>query len=424
MFCSSRGFRKKLAFPSKHQTGSNWFFEWPTEEDSMESTSIPITDSESTKMLRQTVRNVCAPFGHRYFLEMSRSKGHPRELWKALGDADLLGVSVPEKFGGGGAGIAELVIVTEEVAASGSPLMLLALSPAVCATTLVAHGSPAQQQRWLPGLVSGRDVLAFAITEPEAGSNSHRIRTRATRTHDGWSLSGSKTYISHLDNAQGILIVAKVGAEDSVTGKDGLGLFLLDVIAPGLIAHEIDVEITSPERQYTLFLDDVHLPADSLVGEPGDGMSALFTGLNPERIGSAALLNGIARYALDKGARYASERVVWDVPIGAHQAIAHPLARAHVLLEASHLLTARAAAMFDAQMDAGEASNIAKVCASEAASAALDAAIQAHGGNGMATEYGLSTLLGLVRLFRIAPVSTEMSLNHIARKSLGLPKSY
>lgn len=390
----------------------------------MEIATIPIVESETTTMLRRTVRDICAPFGHEYFLEVSRTHGHPRKLWSALGAAGLLGVSVPEEFGGGGAGTAELVIVTEEVAASGSPLMLLALSPAVCATTLVAHGTPAQQQRWLPGLVSGDDVLAFAITEPDAGSNSHRIRTTASRTENGWSISGAKTYISHVDNAQGILLVAKVKAQDSVTGADGLGLFLIDVDAPGLTAQEISVEITSPERQFTLFLDNVEVPADAVVGEPGNGIAALFTGLNPERIASAALLNGIARYALEKGARYATERVVWDVPIGAHQAIAHPLARAHVLLEGSRLLTARAAALFDAGMDAGEASNIAKVCASDAASAALDAAIQAHGGNGMATEYGLSTLLGLVRLFRIAPVSTEMSLNHIARKSLGLPKSY
>ncbi len=390
----------------------------------MEIATIPIVESETTTMLRQTVRDICAPFGHEYFLEVSRTHGHPRKLWSALGAAGLLGVSVPEEFGGGGAGTSELVIVTEEVAASGSPLMLLALSPAVCATTLVAHGTTAQQERWLPGLVSGDDVLAFAITEPDAGSNSHRIRTTATRTENGWSISGAKTYISHVDNAQGILLVAKVRAQDSVTGTDGLGLFLIDVDAPGLTAQEISVEITSPERQFTLFLDNVEVPADAVVGEAGNGIAALFTGLNPERIASAALLNGIARYALEKGARYATERVVWDVPIGAHQAIAHPLARAHIQLEGSRLLTARAAALFDAGMDAGEASNIAKVCASDAASAALDAAIQAHGGNGMATEYGLSTLLGLVRLFRIAPVSTEMSLNHIARKSLGLPKSY
>ncbi len=283
---------------------------------------IPLVESETTKLLRQTVRDVCASFGHAYFLEVSRAHGHPRELWSALGESGLLGVSIPEEYGGGGAGTAELVIVAEEVAASGSPLMLLALSPAVCATTLAAHGSAAQREKWLPGLVSGADVLAFAITEPDAGSNSHRLRTTATKTADGWSLSGSKTYISHVDNAKAILIVARVRAEDSVTGVDGLGLFLMDVDVSGLTVQEIDVEITSPERQFTLFLDDVRLPADSVVGEPGNGLTALFTGLNPERIASAALLNGIARYALGKGARYATERVVWDVPIGAHQAIA------------------------------------------------------------------------------------------------------
>jgi alkylation response protein AidB-like acyl-CoA dehydrogenase len=390
----------------------------------MDNGGMPLQESESTLLLRNTVQRVCAPYGHPYFLEIAKAKGNPRAFWSALGSTGLLGVSISEEFGGGGAGISELVVVTEEVAASGTPLMLLALSPAVCATTLEAHGTESQRQRWLPGLASGDDVLAFAITEADAGSNSHRIRTTATRTSSGWSLSGSKSYISHVDNAQGILIVAKVQAPDSITGSDGLGLFLMDTNSPGLTLREIDIDIVSPERQFTLFLDDVQIPSDAIVGEPGQGINVLFTGLNPERIASAALLNGIARYALDKGAKYASERVVWDVPIGAHQAIAHPLARAFVLLEASRLLTARAAALFDAGKDAGEASNIAKVCASDAASAALDAAIQAHGGNGMATEYGLATLLGLVRLFRIAPVSTEMSLNHIARKSLGLPKSY
>ncbi len=390
----------------------------------MDNGGMPLQESESTLLLRNTVQRVCAPYGHPYFLEIAKAKGNPRTFWSALGSAGLLGVSISEEFGGGGAGISELVVVTEEVAASGTPLMLLALSPAVCATTLEAHGTESQRQRWLPGLATGDDVLAFAITEADAGSNSHRIRTTATRTSSGWSLSGSKSYISHVDNAQGILIVAKVQAPDSITGSDGLGLFLMDTNSPGLTIREIDIDIVSPERQFTLFLDDVQIPSDAIVGEPGQGINVLFTGLNPERIASAALLNGIARYALDKGAKYASERVVWDVPIGAHQAIAHPLARAFVLLEASRLLTARAAALFDAGKDAGEASNIAKVCASDAASAALDAAIQAHGGNGMATEYGLATLLGLVRLFRIAPVSTEMSLNHIARKSLGLPKSY
>lgn len=387
-------------------------------------TTIPLGESETTTLLRETVRSICSNYGHEYFVRVSRAKGNPRELWHDLGDAGLLGVAVAEEDGGGGAGISELAVITEEVAAAGTPLMLLALSPAVCAATLSAHGTSAQKQRWLPGLVSGREVMAFAITEPDAGSNTHRITTTATRTDTGWRLNGTKYYISHFDNAQAVLVVARIQAADSTTGQDGLGLFIVDVDAAGLTSQEIDVEIVSPERQYTLFFDDVDIPAEAIIGEPGGGLSVLFTGLNPERIGSAALLNGIARYALAKAARYASERVVWGVPIGTHQAIAHPLARASVLLEASQALTARAAALYDAGLDAAEASNSAKYMASEAASAALDAAIQTHGGNGMATEYGLATMLGMVRLFRIAPVSTEMTLNHIARKTLGLPKSY
>lgn len=381
-------------------------------------------DPDEERLLRQTVQSVCAPYGHEYFERKARERGHPRELWSALGDAGLLGVAVPEDFGGGGTGIAQLAIVTEEVAASGTPLMLLALSPAVCAATLTAFGTQAQKGQWLPTLASGESVMAFAITEPDAGSNSHNIRTTATKVEGGWRISGGKTYISHVDNAQAILVVAKVRAGDSSTGRDGLSLFIVDPDAVGLTAQDISVEIVSPERQFSLFFDDVWVSDANIVGEPGAGLDPLFAGLNPERIGSAALLNGIARYALEKASTYANSRNVWGVPIGTYQALAHPLARAQVLLDASQALTEKAAALYDAGLDASSASNSAKFLASEAATSALDAAIQTHGGNGMATEYGLGTLLGLVRLFRIAPVSTEMVLNHIARKRLGLPKSY
>lgn len=390
----------------------------------MSSSLVAGSDPEEERLLRKTVQSVCSPFGHEYFVLKAHDRGHPRELWSALGSAGLLGVAIPEEFGGGGAGISQLAIVTEEVAASGAPLMLLALSPAVCAATLTAFGSDAQKQEWLPNLASGDAVMAFAITEPDAGSNSHNIRTAASKVPGGWSISGAKTYISHVDNAQAILVVAKVGANDSVTGTEGLSLFIVDPKAEGLTACDISVEIVSPERQFTLFFDDVFVAEENIVGEPGAGLDPLFAGLNPERIGSAALLNGIARYALAKASEYANTRNVWGVPIGTYQALAHPLARAQVLLDASQALTEKAAALYDAGLDASSASNSAKFLASEAASSALDAAIQTHGGNGMATEYGLGTLLGLVRLFRIAPVSTEMVLNHIARKRLGLPKSY
>ncbi len=379
---------------------------------------LPLQDSEQTRLLRRTVSDVCRPFGHEYFLRASRQRTNARELWLALGGAGLLGVAIPEEYGGGGGGLSDLAVVTEEVAAAGCPLMLLALSPAVCATTLLAHGTDRQKADWLPPLASGESVMAFANTEPEAGSNTHRITTTATAAGGGWRLAGHKYYVSHVDNAQAILVVARVAAD----GDARLGLFVVEADRPGLSRAEIDVEITSPERQWSLWFDDVALPGDALIGEPG--LEVLFTGLNPERIASAALLCGIARYALARGCRYACERSVWDVPVGAHQAIAHPLARAAVATELARLMTAKAAALHDAGLPAGETANMAKLAASEAAAGALDAAIQAHGGNGMATEYGLATLLGLTRLFRIAPVSTEMVLNQLSRRTLGLPKSY
>ena len=386
--------------------------------------ALPLVDTHEVVALRQTVRAIGSRYGHEYFVRTARAGENPRELWRELGDAGLLGINIAEEYGGGGSGMHDLAVVTEELAAAGVPLMLLALSPAVCATILGRHGTDSQRQRWLPGLASGESVMAFAITEPDAGSNTHRIRTTAARDGAGWVIDGGKYFVSHVDNAQAILVVARTGPVD-VRGRGSLSLFLVESDRPGVAASPIPVEITSPERQFVVTFDSVRLPGDALVSEVDKGLSALFSGLNPERIGSAALLNGISRYALEKGARYARERAVWGVPLGAHQAVAHPLARAHVEVEAARLLTARAAALYDAGMDeAGETASMAKYLAAEAAGHALDAAIQAHGGNGMATEYGLATLAGLVRLFRIAPVSAEMVLNYIAQHELGLPKSY
>lgn len=374
--------------------------------------------------LRQAVRSVAEPYGYRYFDETARAGRNPTELWHALGAGGFLGVNIPEEYGGGGKGVSELAVVTEEVAAAGTPLMLLALSPAVCASILVQHGTASQRSSWLPGLATGEHVMAFAITEPDAGSNTYRTRTTATRDGDDWVLQGTKYYVSHVDNADAILVVTRTST-DSHTGKAGLTLFLVPVDAPGLERSAIDVEIRSPERQYTLHFDQVRVPAEAVIGDVDGGLRAVFAGLNPERIGTAAIVNGIARYALDKGARYAREREVWDVPIGAHQAVAHPLARAHIQTELARLATRHAARSFDAGGDVrGEHANIAKFAATEACAAALDAAIQSHGGNGLAAEYGLGGLLGLVRLFRIAPVSSEMALNHVAQHGLGLPRSY
>ena len=381
-----------------------------------------VAGAEELDALRALVRQICANYGHDYYLRTSAEGGNARELWDELGAAGVLGVGIPEEHGGGGQGVEALAVVAEELAVGGVPLMLVALSPAVCATMIADHGSPAQQKDWLPGLADGSKVLAFAITEPDAGSNTHRITTRAVHDGSGWVISGRKYYVSHADNADGMVVIAQ--AEGGPLGlSPGPKAFLVPADAAGITATEIPVEIVSPERQYSIFLDSVRVPDEAVVaGE--QGLDVLFSGLNPERILSAALLNGISRYAIDKAVAYAKEREVWGEPIGAHQAIAHPLARAESRLAAARLLTAEAARAADRGETGGVAAAMAKLEASETAFFALDAAMQTHGGNGMAREYGLATLAGLVRLFRIAPVSTEMMLNHIAHRALRLPRSY
>jgi alkylation response protein AidB-like acyl-CoA dehydrogenase len=380
-------------------------------------------EPEEHTMLRAAVHGIAAGFGHGYFVGKARSDERPDELWAELGANGYLGVAVPEAYGGGGMGIGELAIVCEELAAAGCPLLLLAVSPAICATIVARFGTDAQRARWLPRFATGDLLMAFAITEPDAGSNSHRIGTTATADGDTWVLRGTKYYITGADQADDILVVARTGT-DEANGYSQLSLFVVAADAPGLTRTVIPVDITLPERQYTLFFDDVEVPADRLLGEPHDGFRQVFCGLNPERITIAAIANGLGRYALDKAAVYARERVVWDVPIGAHQGIAHPLAQAKVSLELARLAVQKAGWMYDCGLDAGELANMAKYASAEAALACVDQAIQTHGGNGMASEYGIADVWAIARLLRIAPVSREMILNFVAQHSLGLPRSY
>jgi alkylation response protein AidB-like acyl-CoA dehydrogenase len=369
------------------------------------------------------VAQVAARYGHSYYLEKARTGGKASELWREVGGLGYLGVGVPEEYGGGGRGISELAIVCEELAAAGCPLLLIVVSPAICATVIAGSGTDEQRRRWLPGLATGELTMAFAITEPDAGSNSHRISTIARRDGDDWVLSGRKTYISGVDEADAVLVVAR--SEDARTGTLRPALMIVPTDAPGFERTLIPVEITGPEKQFALFLDGVRLPADALIGDtPEAAIAALFAGLNPERITGAALATGLGRYALAKAAAYATQRSVWGVPIGAHQGLAHPLANAAIQVELARLMTQKAGWLYDTGADAGEAANMAKYAAAEASLLALDQAIQVHGGNGLATEYGLATLWGAARLARTAPISREMVLNFVASHTLGLPRSY
>jgi alkylation response protein AidB-like acyl-CoA dehydrogenase len=375
-------------------------------------------------MLREAVGKIAADFGYEYFAAKARSGQKLTELWQAVGRAGYLGVNLPERYGGGGMGISELAIVTEELAANGCPLLLLMVSPAICGTLLARFGTPEQRERWLPGIASGELKLVFAITEPDAGSNTHRLDTTAARDGDGWRISGRKYYISGVDEADAILVVTRTGVEEG-SGRGRLSLFIVDTDAPGLERTPIELMVQAPERQFFLFFDDVRVDGDRLLGTEGDGLRQVFHGLNPERIIGAAAGNGTARYALAKAAAYANQRQVWGVPIGAHQGLAHPLAEAKIEVELARLMTQKAAWATDAGAPgAGEAANMAKYAAAEAALKAVDVAIQVHGGNGFAAEYGIAGLWWLARLLRTAPVSREMILNYVAEHSLRLPRSY
>jgi len=382
-----------------------------------------IEDTDEHRLIRQSVAKIAARYGHGYYAERSRGGGHIDELWGELGQAGLLGVHLPAEYGGGGAGLGEMVIVVEELAAHGLPLLITVISPAICGSILAAHALPDMKAAWLPGLADGTRKMAFALTEPEAGSNSHNVATTARRTDSGWIISGGKYYISAVDECEALLLVAR-DDEASDPDKSRLSLFVVPADAPGLSLQPIATALVSPDRQFTVFLDDVQVGEDALIGAAGHGLRQVFAGLNPERILAAALSNGVGRYAIAKASDYARTRQVWSEPIGAHQGIAHPLAQAHVNVELARLATARAAERFDRGQDAAEAANIAKLAAADAALNALDQSIQTHGGNGLAIEYGLTDLWFVTRLMRTAPVSREMVLNFVATRSLGLPASY
>ncbi|PRZ42064.1 hypothetical protein CLV47_107192 [Antricoccus suffuscus] len=371
--------------------------------------------------LRAAVGAIADKYGGGYYARHAEAREPTTELWRDLGEHGFIGINLPEEYGGGGANLAELKVVCEETAAHGTPLLLLLVSSAITGEVIAKYGSPQQKRTWLPRLATGEAKIVFAITEPNAGSNTHRLTTTATRDGDGYVLRGEKYFISGVDEADAILVVAKTGGDRD---RAELSLFIVDADAAGLEKQPLPVSVTLPERQFTLHFDDVHVDADRLIGTEGDGFTQVFQGLNPERITGAALCVGIGRYMLDKAAAYAGSRIVWDKPIGTHQGVSHALAKAKIEVELAALMTAQAAWLHDRGEPAGEASNMAKYAAAEAALAAADAAIQCHGGNGVTTEFGLLPYWGLARLLRIAPVNREMILNFVAQHSLGLPRSY
>lgn len=383
---------------------------------------VELLSQDEERTLREAVFKLASEYGWTYFDEQTRKGEHTEELWKALGEVGYLGVNLPEEYGGSGGGMLSAAAVIEEITRAGIVLEMM-VTGIIVGGILARHGSEELKQRWLPGLASGEKQVSFALTEPDAGSNSHNLSTRARRDGDEYVIRGSKTFISGVDVADGVMVVARTG-DDPETGRAKLSLIFVDPDAEGLERSYVPVQIHTPDRQFLLHFDDVRTPVENLVGVEGEGIKALFDGLNPERIANASQALGIGNRALDLACEYARQRVVWDVPIGAHQAVAHPLAKAKVDMELAALMLRKACVAYDSFKPAGEPANMAKYASVEAATYALDRAIQTHGGNGITMEYGLAPMWGYLRMLGVAPVSQEMALNNIAQKTLGLPRSY
>ncbi|MDT7944135.1 MAG: acyl-CoA dehydrogenase family protein [Dehalococcoidia bacterium] len=385
-------------------------------------------EREEVAQVRAAARALARRYGRAYWLEKAQHGEAPEELWQDLAQGGYLGLTIPEEYGGAGCHLELLAALIEELSADGLPLFMLVLSTAMAHLVLARHGTPQQKATHFPALLRGESRFCFAITEPDAGSNSFNIRTLARREGDSFVISGQKVFISGVDHADHMLVVARTSPREEVADKrQGMGMFIVGTKAEGLQAVAMDTRILITERQFQVFLDRVTVPASALVGEESKGLDVLFDALNPERITVAAMAVGLGRYALAKAVDYARRRVVFNVPIGAHQGLAHPLAMVATELELAGLMARHAARLFDAGVDrrtVGIYANMAKYAAAEAAIRAVDTAIQVHGGAGFTGEADVITIWPLVRLFRTAPVSREMILNYIAEHHLGLPRSY
>ena len=376
------------------------------------------------RAIREAVAKIAAPYGGQYYTQHAEAHTPTDELWRALGRQGFIGINLPEQFGGGGAGLAELAAGVRGDGRAGR-----ALAPAAGLERDLRRGpGPLRQPAAAAGLAprDGRAASArWSSRSPSPTPARIRTSSRPARERDGdeWVLRGTKYYISGVNEADALVVVARTGT-DPATGKGLMSLFLVPTDSAGLVANELPVSASLPEKQYTLFFDDVRLDAGALIGAENAGFQQVFHGLNPERITGAAICVGVGRRALAVASQYARNRAVWGQPIGTHQGISHALAKAKIEVDLAALMTAKAAWLHDHGLPAGEASNEAKYAAAEAGIAAVDAAIQTHGGNGMSTEFGLLPLWGITRLLRIAPVSAEMVLNYVAQHSLGLPRSY
>ncbi|MDO8364269.1 MAG: acyl-CoA dehydrogenase family protein [Actinomycetota bacterium] len=384
-------------------------------------------DPDDLQLIRDTVTALCAHYDDAYWAACETDHRFPWEFYRDMAAGGWIGIAIPEHYGGGGRGIVEAAAVLEEVAASGAAMngassvhiSIFGMQP------VILHGTEEMRQRFLPAVAAGSLHIAFGITEPDAGTDTTRITTRAVLEGDHYVINGRKVWTSKALEADRILLLTRTTPlAECAKPTQGMTLFLVDKHSPGVGVVPIPKmgrnAVASCETTY----DDVIVPAADRVGEEGQGFRYLIDGLNAERVLVGAEAVGVGRAALRRAVAYAKERVVFDRPIGKNQGIAFPLAEAHAHLRAANLMVQQAARMVDAGLPCGEEANLAKYLAAEAGFFAADRAVQTLGGFGYATEYHVERYFREARMLRVAPIAQEMILSYVAEHVLGLPRSY
>jgi len=383
--------------------------------------------SAEQEAIRAAVDKICAHFGDDYWLAKDRDGGFPDDFHRAFADAGWLGVCIPQEYGGAGLGVTEAALMMQAIAESGAGLSgasalhmnIIGLNP------VVVFGSDEQKRRMLPPLMAGQDKACFAVTEPNVGLDTLKLKTKATLDGAHYVISGQKIWISTAQVASKMLILARTTPLDQVARRtEGLSLFYTDLDRRYIDVREIPKMGRSAVDSNELFIDALPVPVADRIGEEGKGFEYILHGMNPERILIGAEGIGLGRAALRKAAAYAKERIVFDRPIGENQAIQHPLAACWMALEAANLMAFKAASLYDAGLPCGVEANATKYLAGEACFKACETALMTHGGMGYAKEFHVERYLRESLIVRIAPITPHLILSFIAEKALGLPKSY
>jgi len=382
-------------------------------------------DASDLNMIRESAHQLASRYNLDYWAAHDEEKEYPWDFINAFAEAGWLGTMIPEAYGGMGLGLEAAAIMLQEVSyfggANGASSIHFYIFPPGC---IIHHGSEEMKKRFLPDIATGKKVMCFALTEPTAGVDTSRITTRAEKIDGGWRINGQKVWITNAQNSHLVLLVARTSPRDPERPLDGITLFLSDFDRKTIDARPIPKLARNAVDTNELFLTNLEVPDDRVIGEVGKGMKYLFSGLNPERIVVAYEQLGLGKRALELATNYANERVVFDRPIGKNQAVQHPLADSWMRMHAAQLVATEAARLYDENKPCGAEANAAKFLATEAAFEVCDRAMQVHGGYAYAREYHIERLWRESRLLKIAPVSQEMVLNFISQKVLGLPKSY